>query len=145
MCAPDLGEDKYENMAVPNNWPDHLEEAVQCINNRILPNLKYSPNELLLGIVVNTKTATPSETLAEPTGWEVELQMAYVNNQRFDGYAQIVDHAHRQKAPFDKEVLAHPPWEVIFRAGELVQVYHSDLDFTLSTERKLLLKFSAPR
>ena len=94
MCTPDLGEDEYENMAVPNNWPDYLEEAVRCINNRILPNLKYSPSELLLGIVVNTKTATPSKTLAEPTVQEVELQMAYVDNQRFDGYTQIVDHAH---------------------------------------------------
>ena len=41
--------------------------------------------------------------------------------------------------------MAHPPQEVIFRAGDLVQVYHSNLDFMLSTERKLLPKFSAPR
>jgi hypothetical protein len=34
---------------------------------------------------------------------------------------------------------------VIFRSGDLVQVYRSDLDFTLATERKLLPKFSAPR
>ena len=86
-----------------------------------------------MGIVVNTKTATPSETLAEPTVQEVELQMAYVDNQWFNGYVQIVDHAHRWKVTFDKEVLAHPPWEVIFRARDLVQIYRSDLDFTLST------------
>ena len=41
--------------------------------------------------------------------------------------------------------MAHPPQEVIFRARDLVQVYRSDLDFMLSTERKLLPKFSAPR
>jgi hypothetical protein len=35
--------------------------------------------------------------------------------------------------------------EVIFRAGDLVQVYRSDLDFTFKTERKILPKFSAPR
>ena len=144
MCTPDLGENEYDNMAVPSNWPDHLEGAVQCINNRILPNLKYSANELLLGIVVNART-TPSEILAEPMVQEVDLQMAYVNNQQFNGYAQILDHAQQWKAAFDKEVLAHPPQEVIFRAGELVQVYHSDLDYTFSTERKLLPKFSTPR
>ena len=94
MCTPDLGEDEYENMAVPNNWPDHLEEAVRCINNQILPNLKYLPNKLLMGIVDNMKTATPSKTLAELTVQEVELQMAYVNNQQFEGYVQIVNHTH---------------------------------------------------
>lgn len=145
MCAPDLGEDEYVDMAVPSNWPDHLEEAVRCINNRILPNLKYSPNELLLGIVVNTRPTPLDKTLADPTAQEVELQMAYVHNQRFDGYAQIVDHAERRKSAFDKEVLAHPPREVVFRTGDLVQVYRSDLDFTFSTDRKLLPKFSAPR
>ena len=145
MCAPDLGEDEYASMAVPANWPDHLEEAVRCINNRILPNLKYSPNELLLGIVVNTKPTLPSEIRGEPTADEVELQMAYIDNQRFDGYAQIVEHAHHRKAAFDKEVLSHPPREVIFRAGDLVQVYRSDLDYTFLTDRKLLPKFSAPR
>ena len=145
MCAPDLGENEYEDMAVPSNWPDHLEEAVRCINNRILPNLKYSPNELLLGLVVNTKPTNPGDALIEPTEQEVELQMAYVDNQRFDGYAQIVDHAQKCKAAFDKEVLSCPPREVVFRAGDLIQVYHSNLDFTFKTERKLLPKFSAPR
>jgi hypothetical protein len=145
MCAPDLGEDEYETMELPSNWPDYLEAAVRYINNRILPNLKYSPNELLLGIVVNTTPTEFTETSAGPTLEEVETQMAYVDNQRFDGYAQIVDHAHKRKAAFDKQVLDHAPGEVIFRSGDLVQVYRSDLDFTLSTERKLLLKFSAPR
>jgi hypothetical protein len=145
MCAPDLGEDDYAVMDIPINWPDHLEAAVRCINNRILPNLKYTPNELLLGLVVNTKPTPLSEILAEPTAGEVETQMAYMDHQRFDGYAQIVDHAQRRKAAFDKQVISHPPKEVIFRAGDLVQVYRSDLDFTFKTDRKLLPKFSAPR
>jgi hypothetical protein len=145
MCAPDLGEDEYANMAVPSNWPDHLEDAVRCINNCILPNLKYSPNELLLGMVVNTKPTSLTNALTEPTAQEVDLQMAYVDNQRFDGYAQIVDHAQQRKAAFDKDLLSRSPREVIFRAGDLVQVYRSDLDFTFSADRKLLPKFSAPR
>ena len=32
MCAPDLGEDEYVENDIPNNWPDHLEAAVRCIN-----------------------------------------------------------------------------------------------------------------
>jgi hypothetical protein len=145
MCAPDLGEDEYANTGVPTDWPEHLDAAVRCLNSRILPNLKYSPNELLLGIVVNTK-ATPTDEASEPlTPEAVETQMAYVDQHRFDGYSQIVEHAQRRKATFDKRVLARPPREVTFKPGDLVQVYHSDLDFTFATDRKLLPKFSAPR
>ena len=44
MCAPNLGEDEYAEMDIPSNWPDYLKAAVCCINNWILPSLKYSPN-----------------------------------------------------------------------------------------------------
>jgi hypothetical protein len=145
MCAPDLGEDKYSTMDLPANWPDHLEAAIYYINNRILPNLKYSPNELLLSLVINTARTPPLEITAEPTPEEANIHMAFTDQQRFDGYAQIVDHADRHKGAFDKRVLNHPPWEVIFKSGDLVQVYRSDLDFTFKTERKLLPKFSVPR
>ena len=145
MCAPDLGENEEVASEVPYNWPDHLEAAVRCINNRILPNLKYAPNELLLGLIVNTKSTPTDSITSAPTAEEVEIQMAYVDHQRFDGYAQTTDHAHRRKAAFDKQVLDRPPRETIFRAGDLVQIYRSDLDYTFSTDRKLLPKFSAPR
>ena len=147
MCAPDLGEDEYTDMEMPANWPDHLEAAVRCINNQILPNLKYSPNELLLGLVINTKPTPPGEASAAPTPEEVETQMAYVDQHRFDGYAQMVGHTERSscKTAFDRRLLAQAPREVVFRAGDLVQVYRSDLDFTFKSDKKLLPKFSAPR
>jgi hypothetical protein len=145
MCAPDLGEDEYEAMALPDNWPEHLEAAIRYLNNRILPYLKYSPNELLLGLVINTKPTPSTDMLAPPSDDEIEMQMAYVDQHRFDGYSQIVEHGERRKAAFDKQVLARPPGEVIFKAGDLVQVYRSDLDFTFAMARKLLPKFSAPR
>ena len=62
MCAPYLGEDEYAEKDIPSNWPDHLEAAIRCINNQILPNLKYSPNKLLLGMIVNTKPAALDST-----------------------------------------------------------------------------------
>ena len=58
LCAPDLGEDEYDVMDVPENWPDHLDEAIHLLNRQILPLLKFLLNELLLGLVVNTP-ATP--------------------------------------------------------------------------------------
>jgi len=146
MCAPDLGEDEYDKLDIPTNWPDHLDAAIRFLNNRILPDLKFSPNELLLGLVINTRQ-TPIEeaTTRPPTPEEVDVQMAYVAQHRLDGYAEIIEHANRRKLAFDKNVLATAPREVIFRAGDLVQVYRSDLDYTFKTERKMEPKFSAPR
>ncbi|KDR69451.1 hypothetical protein GALMADRAFT_255941 [Galerina marginata CBS 339.88] len=48
--------------------------------------------------------------------------MAFAEQQYFDGYAQTENHSDRRKAVFDKRVKARPPREVIFRAGDLVQV-----------------------
>jgi hypothetical protein len=145
LCSPDLGEDEYDAMDVPASWPDHLEEAVEFLNNCILPNLKFSPNELLLGIVINTKRTPANQTDEEVSTEEVEVQMAYVEQQQSDGYAHISSHAHRWKLAFHRKVLAQAPREVIFKAGQLVQVYRSDLDFTFKTERKMVPKWSAPR
>jgi len=144
LCAPDLGEDELNTMDVPASWPDHLEAAVEAMNNRILPNLKYSPNELLLGMVINTRR-TPANQAEEVSADEVGVQMAYVEQQRLDGYDQILLHADKRKLAFDRKLLSRAPKEVIFKAGQLVQVYRSDLDFTYKTERKMEPKWSAPR
>jgi hypothetical protein len=132
-------------MNVPTSWPDHLEEAIEFLNNRILPNLKFSPNKLLLGIVINTKHTPADQTEEEVSTNEVEVQMAYVEQQQLDGYTHILSHAHRRKLVFDRKVLSQAPREVIFKAGQLVQVYRSDLDFTFKAERKMEPKWSAPR
>ena len=132
-------------MDIPASWPDHLEEAVEFLNNCILPSLKFSPNELLLGIVINTKRTPAEQTEEEVSADEVEVQMAYVEQQRLDGYTHISSHAHKRKLAFDRKLLSRAPKEVIFKAGQLVQVYQSDLDFTFKVERKMEPKWSAPR
>ena len=115
------------------------------INSRLLPALKYSPKELLLGLVINTPP-TELTAAAEPTASEdVATQMAYVAQQRLDGYAEVVVHAIKRKGVFDKRVLARKPGEVIFSKGQLVQIYRSDLDYAFKTERKLLPKWSPPQ
>ena len=62
LCAPDLGEDEYAKITsfehLPHNWPTHFDTAIEQLNRRILPAYKISPDELCLGIVVNT-TQTP--------------------------------------------------------------------------------------
>jgi len=132
-------------MDLPASWPDYLEEAVEALNNRLLPNLKFSPNELLLGLVINTKRTTPDNMEGEVSAAEVDVQMAYVEQQRMDGYEHILSHAHKRKLAFDRKLLSWAPKKVIFKAGQLVQVYWSDLDFTFKVERKMEPKWSAPR
>jgi hypothetical protein len=130
---------------IPRNWPDHLEQAVNTLNNRIIPHLRYSPNELLLGLVVNTPLTPDHNSTQAISDTDVVLQMAYTAQQHLDGYSQIVDHAVERKKAFDRKVQLRAPREVIFLAGQLVQVYRSDLDFSFRTERKMEPKWSAPR
>ena len=148
MCAPDLGEDEYALMTdfthLPKNWPDHLNEAVRQLNKRILRSFKFSPKELALGLVVNTNRSDPVTAATELSAEEVDIHMAYVEQQNLDGYAQMVLHANRRKAVFDRHVLKTHPKEVIFKRGDLVQVHRTDLTFTHSTIRKLIPRWSPP-
>jgi transposase InsO family protein len=150
LCAPDLDNDDNEVTIaenLPRNWPDHFDETIKILNSRLLPALKFTPKELLLGLVINTKPDHVNVSAAEEpvTESDVTLQMAYVAQQRFDGYAEAVAHALRRKSTFDKRVLAGNPGEVTFSKGQLVQIYRSDLDYTFKTERKLLPKWSTPQ
>jgi RNase H-like domain found in reverse transcriptase len=81
LCAPGLGEDDYESMALkdlPSNWPEYLDVTIKHLNNRILPSLKYSPNELLLGLVVNSRQTDSPEDIRPPTEQEVALHLTLV-------------------------------------------------------------------
>lgn len=147
LCAPDLEseDDALKKEDTPRNWPEHLDEAIRMINTRLLPAFNFSPKELLLGLVVNTPTTNPTIASEPTTNEDVATQMAYVAQQRLDGYAEMVAHAIKRKAVFDKRVLSRKPGEVIFHTGQLVQIYRNDLDYTFKTDRKLLPKWSPPQ
>ena len=98
----------------------------------------------MLGLVVNTKPADPSNITQPITEADTTLQMAYVAQQRLDGYAEAVAHALKRKSAFDKKVFSRKPGEVVFSKGQLVQIYRSDLDYAFKTERQLLPKWSIP-
>ena len=68
--------------------------------------------------------------------------MTYIAQQRLDGYDVIVRHAVSRKGAFDCRMLTKKPGQVIFKHGQLVQIYRSDLDYTFKTERKLLPKWT---
>jgi hypothetical protein len=148
LCAPELGEDGWQAMDwedLPRTWPDHFDEAIQILNWRILPALKFSPKELLLSLIVNT-TPTPLEVSSSmPIPQDFETHMAYAAQQRLDGYSEAVRHAMDRKTRFDKRVLESRAGEVTFEKGHLVQVYRNDLAKSISSERKLTPMWSEPR
>ena len=147
LCAPDLDnkdDGRTTQEEVPKHWPDHFEDAIRILNWRLLLSLKFSPKELMLGLVINTKPTGLGQATLPATEADTALQMAYVAQQRLDGYAEAVAHAIRRKSTFDKRVLARQPGEVVFIKGQLIQIYRSDLDYTFKTERKLLPKWSTP-
>jgi hypothetical protein len=93
LCAPEVGEDGWQATEwdkLPRTWPDHFQEAINVLNWRILPALKFSPKELMLGLVVNTVN-TPLETIASVlTPSDIDNHLAYAAQQRLDGYTEAV-------------------------------------------------------
>ncbi|THU83661.1 hypothetical protein K435DRAFT_608567, partial [Dendrothele bispora CBS 962.96] len=73
---------------------------------------------------------------------DVEVQMAYVEQQRLDGYDMIVRHALRRKEAFDRRVLRRDPGEVIFKKGQLVQIRREKDGHR--AENKLMPRWSIP-
>ena len=122
LCAPELGEDGQgdeQTGSSPRNWPDHLDDAVQIINSRLLPSLKFSPKELLFGLVVNTPP-TMVNTSTEPTSTDdVATQMAYVAQQRLDGYAEMVAHAIKWKSTLTNACSPANPVRLYFLKANL--------------------------
>ena len=147
LCAPEVGEDGWQGMDwvnLPKSWPDHFDEAIQTLNWRILPALKFSPKELLLSLIVNT-TPTPLEiSSSTPSHQDFNTHMAYAAQQRLDGYSEAIRHAMDRKARFDRRVLDSKEGEVVFEKGQLVQIYRNDLAKSISSERKLMPMWSEP-
>jgi hypothetical protein len=148
LCAPGLGEDDYAAMQIkdiPNTWPDHLNAAVKSLSDRILPALKYSPNELLLGLPITSHCTDKPEDITPPTAEEVAIHFAFVEQQRLDGYSAIVDHAAKRKNVFDAKLLQRAPRDVVFKPGDLVQVHATQWVRTFAAIRKLIPMWSPPR
>ena len=148
LCAPDLNSkeiDRTPTDNIPKTWPDHFDETIRILNWRLLPSLKFSPKELMLGLVINTKPTNINTSILPVTEFDAALQMAYVTQQQLNGYAEAVAHALRRKNTFDKRIITKNPGEVTFSKGQLIQIYRNNLDYTFKTEHKLLLKWSTPQ
>ena len=150
LCSPEHGEDNEDKEVaelsedMPEKWPEFLDDAIAELNRRILPSLQFSPKELLLGYPINTGTPSLETITSDPTEGDVMAHLAYVEQQRLDGYDNTIRHAIQRKTLFDKRIRAKKSGEVVYKQGQLVQVYRSDLDYTFKVERKMISKWSRP-
>jgi len=147
LCAPEVGKDGWQATTwdkLPVTWPNHFDKAICILNWRILPVLKFSLKEILLGLVVNM-SKTPMEVSSSfLPPLDIDTHMTYAAQQWLDGYVEAVHHAVHRKAAFDHRVMKSRAGAVEFKKGQLVQVYKNKLVLTLSMEHKLLPMWSPP-
>jgi hypothetical protein len=106
--------------------------------------LKYSPNELMLGLIVNSHSAKNPGNIGPPIEEEINIHMALVEQQHLDGYLSTVEYATRHKATFDAKPQKCTPRIVVFQLGNSVQVHEIKLVRTFTDIKKLIPMWSIP-
>lgn len=142
LCAPNLdanfdGSD-VDPKSIPENWPEHLDEAIRQLNDRILSALSSSPRELLFGIQWGTNT-NARETVEETSQTDTQIHFTLVDSYRANAHQLQLEEADRRKGRFDEGVSFTE-----FDTGSLVQVYDSPADQNYRTINKLKPRWSPP-
>ncbi|KAK6987567.1 hypothetical protein R3P38DRAFT_2404803, partial [Favolaschia claudopus] len=123
---------------IPENWPEHFDEAIRMMNDRILTALKNTPRELLFG-----RTFTPEQRQLPKTAptspSDADIHFALADSMRWTAHLRSLKRAAEQKA----SVEANSPI-VEFRIGDLVQWYDSEADKNHLSVNKLKPRWSAP-
>src|SRR6266481_4943848 len=135
MCTPNLDETEETGTGpspMLEKWPDHLEEAIRAMNNRILLAVGLTPRELLWGRRETAQGRKDEETPARMET-EIEHHLILVDLLCSQGYTDALMEAANRKRWFDGKVCP-----VTFATGDLVQVYDSKLDMTFGYRAKLL-------
>ena len=126
LCTPNLVKDEWEKISffgdLPGNWPTFFNTAIEQLNKQILPAYKFSPDELCLGMVVNTSKMPLKISCRELAEVDIKIQNQYVVQQNLDAYSHIVEHAHKWKAAFDHKVAASRDGVIEFTKGDLIQI-----------------------
>jgi hypothetical protein len=85
LCAPDLGEEGWKKIEtwedLPVNWPDHFDNTIFILNNRILRALDHTPNEMFFGMVINTTETGVEEASTGITMNDIEVQQVHADQQ----------------------------------------------------------------
>lgn len=143
LCSPDLNvdPDDVDPKSIPRNWPDHLDEAVRAINDRIIPTLNASPREILFGMALRPDTNTTPPNAPSPiTTTDVDTHFTLADSFRYDTHLRSITEAERRKGIYDSNAKVPN-----FKVGDLAQVYDSKADFNYATINKLAPRWSIPR
>src|SRR6266481_1589400 len=138
MCALNLDADTGCNPK-PEKWPNYLEEAIQTMNDWIIPAVGFMPRELLWG---RREMGMQEDNMGIPerTDSDVEHHFIFSDLLHSQGYVEVLTEAAYRKRQFNRKV--HP---VTFTVGDQVQVYDSKLDMTFDARAKLLPRWSPPQ
>jgi hypothetical protein len=71
--------------------------------------------------------------------------MVYVAQQQIDAHSEAIQNAENRKEAFDQKVFKSKAGPVLFYVGQLVQVYRSNLAYSISSEQKLVPMWSTLR
>ena len=142
LCAPNLDADPadVDPKSIPDNWPDHLDEAVRSLNDRIIPTLNASPREILFGMALRPDTNPLPHIPPQPTSTtDINTHFTLADSFHYDVHLKSLNEAQRKKDLYDSK--ARVP---ILAVGDLVQVYNSKADQDFQTIHKLLPRWSEP-
>jgi hypothetical protein len=87
LCVPDhdTAEGDVSPDDIPQNWPEHLDEAIRMMNDRILVALKSTPREVLFG-----RSITPENHSSNPTGLttpsDADIRFALADSLRWTAH-----------------------------------------------------------
>jgi len=143
LCAPDLDEDpgEVDPKSIPWNWPEHLDEAIRAINDRIIPALNATPREILFGMALHPDTNSEPPLTPQPTSTEdLDTHFTLTNSFRYNTHIRSLTESQRKKEAFDSKALVPD-----IKIGSLVQVYDNKADFNFATINKLAPRWSVPR
>ena len=142
LCTPNLDADPadVDPQSIPANWPDHLDEAVRSLNDRVIPTLNASPREILFGMALRPDSNPLPHNPPTPTSnSNLNTHFTLADSFRYDIHLQSLAEAQRKKDLYDSK--ARVP---ILAVGDLVQVYNSKADQDFQTIHKLLPRWSEP-
>jgi transposase InsO family protein len=142
LCSPDLDEDPgtVDPKSIPHNWPEHLDEAIRSLNDRIIPALNATPREILFGMALRPDTNTTPPLAPQPTSpADLDTHFTLADSFRYNTHLRSISEAERKKQIFDSSARVPD-----LKTGDLVQVYDSKADFNFSTVNKLAPRWSVP-
>src|ERR1700683_3083399 len=143
LCAPDLDEEPGETdpNSIPRNWPDHLDEAVRSLNDRVIPTLNATPREILFGMALRPNNdPTPVPIPTPTTNSDIDTHFTLSDSFRYNTHLRSITEAECRKHIFNSQARVPD-----LKIGDLTQVYDSKADFNHSTINKLAPCWSVPR